>query len=236
MKARNFRYIRPASLEHAYRILQEGGGDAVPIAGGQSLVAGLNMRLSAPNLLVDIGELKELAVCRPRQQGDPPGRLDPAQRAAAIRARSQAPASPHAGRRAHRPCGDPQSRHARREPRLCRSGSRAAGLLRGARGHDRAGLARGRAGGHCRRLLQGSVRNRSPAGRTDRRGEVSGGAAEHRGGFRRTRAPPWRLRPGGTGGGGDDRGVAGSRRPGWSISAASTARGSRGPLPPRSQG
>jgi len=60
MKARNFRYIRPRSLDHAYRILAANEGDAVPIAGGQSLLAGLNMRLSAPKLLVDIGDLKEL--------------------------------------------------------------------------------------------------------------------------------------------------------------------------------
>ncbi|TMJ26831.1 MAG: xanthine dehydrogenase family protein subunit M [Alphaproteobacteria bacterium] len=60
MKARNFRYIRPASLDHAYRILAE-NGDAVPIAGGQSLLATLNMRLSAPKLLVDIADLDELA-------------------------------------------------------------------------------------------------------------------------------------------------------------------------------
>jgi len=60
MKARNFRYIRPSSLEEACRILADGGGDAVPLAGGQSLLAGLNMRLSAPKLLVDIGDLKEL--------------------------------------------------------------------------------------------------------------------------------------------------------------------------------
>ena len=33
----------------------------MPVAGGQSLLAGLNMRLSAPKLLVDIGDLKELA-------------------------------------------------------------------------------------------------------------------------------------------------------------------------------
>ena len=64
MKASNFRYIRPASLDHAYRILAENGGDAVPIAGGQSLLAGLNMRLSAPKLLVDIGDLKELRASR----------------------------------------------------------------------------------------------------------------------------------------------------------------------------
>ena len=61
MKARNFRYIRAASLDQAYRILAANEGDAVPLAGGQSLLATLNMRLSAPKLLVDIGELKELA-------------------------------------------------------------------------------------------------------------------------------------------------------------------------------
>jgi aerobic carbon-monoxide dehydrogenase medium subunit len=60
MKARNFRYIRPTSLDQACRILAEAGSDAVPLAGGQSLLAGLNMRLSAPKLLVDIGDLKEL--------------------------------------------------------------------------------------------------------------------------------------------------------------------------------
>ena len=60
MKARNFHYIRPSSLDQACCILAEGGGDAVPLAGGQSLLAGLNMRLSAPKLLVDIGDLKEL--------------------------------------------------------------------------------------------------------------------------------------------------------------------------------
>ena len=60
MKARNFRYIRPASLSEAYRILADAGDDAVPVAGGQSLLAGLNLRLSAPKILVDIGGLEEL--------------------------------------------------------------------------------------------------------------------------------------------------------------------------------
>ncbi len=61
MKARNFRYIRPRSLAHAYRILAEGGDEAIPVAGGQSLLASLNMRLSAPKLLVDISDLAELS-------------------------------------------------------------------------------------------------------------------------------------------------------------------------------
>ncbi len=60
MKARNFRYVRPTSLQDAFRILEDGAGEAVPLAGGQSLLAGLNMRLSAPKVLVDIGNLPEL--------------------------------------------------------------------------------------------------------------------------------------------------------------------------------
>ncbi|MFL6798140.1 MAG: FAD binding domain-containing protein [Xanthobacteraceae bacterium] len=59
MKARNFRYIRPRTLAQAFQTLGE-VVDAVPVAGGQSLLAGLNMRLSAPKLLVDIDNLKEL--------------------------------------------------------------------------------------------------------------------------------------------------------------------------------
>jgi carbon-monoxide dehydrogenase medium subunit len=60
MKARNFRYIRPRSLPEACRILADADGDAVALAGGQSLLAGLNMRLSSPRLLVDIADLQEL--------------------------------------------------------------------------------------------------------------------------------------------------------------------------------
>ena len=60
MKAPKFDYVKPASLEDALGVLAGGGQDAVPIAGGQSLLATLNMRLSAPDLLVDIGDLEEL--------------------------------------------------------------------------------------------------------------------------------------------------------------------------------
>jgi aerobic carbon-monoxide dehydrogenase medium subunit len=60
MKARSFRYVRPASLKEALQVLADAAGDAVPVAGGQSLLAGLNMRLSAPKLLVDISRLEEL--------------------------------------------------------------------------------------------------------------------------------------------------------------------------------
>ena len=55
MKPPPFDYIRAGSLEEALVALAEGGDDAKPIAGGQSLVPALNMRLVRPTVLVDIG-------------------------------------------------------------------------------------------------------------------------------------------------------------------------------------
>ncbi|MEH3144014.1 MAG: FAD binding domain-containing protein [Methylobacterium frigidaeris] len=61
MKAPDFAYARPASLDAALALLAEHGTDAVPLAGGQSLVTALNMRLSAPGLLVDLNAIPGLA-------------------------------------------------------------------------------------------------------------------------------------------------------------------------------
>src|SRR5690348_9938095 len=60
MKAPNLDYFRPRSLPEACSVLAQ-NEDAMPLAGGQSLLAALNLRLSSPKLLVDIGELPELA-------------------------------------------------------------------------------------------------------------------------------------------------------------------------------
>lgn len=54
MKPVHFDYVRPGSLEEALAALEEGGEDAKPIAGGQSLVPALNLRLVRPTLLVDL--------------------------------------------------------------------------------------------------------------------------------------------------------------------------------------
>ena len=54
MKPVAFDYVAAHSLEEALAALQEGGEDAKPIAGGQSLVPALNMRLVRPTLLVDL--------------------------------------------------------------------------------------------------------------------------------------------------------------------------------------
>ena len=54
MKPAAFDYVRARSLDEALAALASGGDDAKPIAGGQSLVPALNMRLVRPALLVDL--------------------------------------------------------------------------------------------------------------------------------------------------------------------------------------
>ena len=55
-----FDYVRPATLDEAIQALADGGEDAKIIAGGQSLMPLLRLRLAYPELLVDVGHLAEL--------------------------------------------------------------------------------------------------------------------------------------------------------------------------------
>jgi carbon-monoxide dehydrogenase medium subunit len=55
-----FDYVRPGSLDEAVRALADGGDDAKIIAGGQSLLPLLRLRLAFPELLVDVGALGQL--------------------------------------------------------------------------------------------------------------------------------------------------------------------------------
>ena len=117
-----FDYVRPGSLDEAVSALAGGGDDAKVIAGGQSLLPLLRLRLAYPELLVDVGGLDELRgvtdagdalvigartthyQLRPRPAG---GR--------ALRAAG-------AGRRHGGRPGGPAPRHARRLARACRPG------------------------------------------------------------------------------------------------------------------
>jgi aerobic carbon-monoxide dehydrogenase medium subunit len=56
----SFDYVRPSSVGDAVGALADGGEDAKVIAGGQSLLPLLRLRLAYPELLVDIGGLDEL--------------------------------------------------------------------------------------------------------------------------------------------------------------------------------
>jgi 2-furoyl-CoA dehydrogenase FAD binding subunit len=60
MKPRPFDYVRPDTVEEAIEILAEHGDDARVLAGGQTLLAMLNLRLVAPEVVVDITRMAEL--------------------------------------------------------------------------------------------------------------------------------------------------------------------------------
>ena len=61
MKPPPFAYVRPNTVDEVCALLDEHGYDAKLLAGGQSLMATLNMRLSAPELLIDINRIDGLA-------------------------------------------------------------------------------------------------------------------------------------------------------------------------------
>lgn len=55
-----FDYVAPSTLEEALDALRNGGDDAKIIAGGQSLLPVLRMRLNAPDLVIDLGKIESL--------------------------------------------------------------------------------------------------------------------------------------------------------------------------------
>ncbi|MQY10474.1 Carbon monoxide dehydrogenase medium chain [Streptomyces sp. RB5] len=64
----SFEYTAPRSVEDAVRALAEGGEEAKVLAGGQSLMPLLRMRLAFPELVVDVGGIPELRGVR--EDGD----------------------------------------------------------------------------------------------------------------------------------------------------------------------
>ena len=64
-----FAYQRPASLDEALDALAASDGSAKVLAGGQSLLPLLKLRLARPTTLIDIGRLRR-AEGRPRQLAD----------------------------------------------------------------------------------------------------------------------------------------------------------------------
>jgi aerobic carbon-monoxide dehydrogenase medium subunit len=61
LKAPSFAYARPGTLAEAFDLLERHGEGARILAGGQSLIPSLNMRLSSPELLVDITGIRGLS-------------------------------------------------------------------------------------------------------------------------------------------------------------------------------
>lgn len=64
----SFDYTAPSTLAEAVRALADGGDDAKVLAGGHSLLPVLKLRMAAPALIVDLGNIAELRGVR--QDGD----------------------------------------------------------------------------------------------------------------------------------------------------------------------
>jgi aerobic carbon-monoxide dehydrogenase medium subunit len=60
MKSPPFSYLKAQSLPHLFSVMAQYGDELRILAGGQTLLASLNMRLSEPQLLIDIRGLAEL--------------------------------------------------------------------------------------------------------------------------------------------------------------------------------
>lgn len=64
MKPAPFKYFRPESVEEIHYLLAEHGSEARILAGGQSLVPLMNMRILQPGVLIDINRCRDLAYLR----------------------------------------------------------------------------------------------------------------------------------------------------------------------------
>ena len=64
MKPKPFDYVRPDTVDEAILILAEHGDDARVLAGGQTLLAMLNLRVVEPAVLIDITRIPELGEIR----------------------------------------------------------------------------------------------------------------------------------------------------------------------------
>ena len=64
MKPAPFAYHRPATVDDALALLAQHGGEAKPLAGGQSLIPAMNFRLARPAVLIDLNRIATLAGIR----------------------------------------------------------------------------------------------------------------------------------------------------------------------------
>ena len=61
MKAPSFGYVKPRALGEVFDLLDQHGDEAKLLAGGQSLMPSLNLRLSSPAILIDLNAVPGLA-------------------------------------------------------------------------------------------------------------------------------------------------------------------------------
>jgi carbon-monoxide dehydrogenase medium subunit len=110
MKPVPFEYHRPASLAETFDLLDRYGDDGRLLAGGQSLVPALNLRLAAPRAVIDINRIPDLDAIRVTGEGLVIGALarqDVLERSPLVREHAPliASALPHVGHSAIRARG-----------------------------------------------------------------------------------------------------------------------------------
>ena len=69
MKPASFEFFDPRNLNEALSLLNEYGNDAKILAGGQSLMPLMNLRLVRPKVIIDINRVTELTYIQPRVEG-----------------------------------------------------------------------------------------------------------------------------------------------------------------------
>ncbi len=140
MKPRPFDYMRPDSVEEAMALLAEYGDDARMLAGGQSLLPMLNLRL------IDVRADRYFADRRARRhprsrRHDRDRRRGDAEQTDGVAAACRKTAARRRGAAVRRPFSDPQQGHRLRLDRACRSELGIAAGAGGARRRGRAALA-----------------------------------------------------------------------------------------------
>lgn len=69
MYPRKFDYYRPSSLSEAQALMGQYGADARPLAGGQSLIPLMKLRLAQPAVLIDLNRIPRLSYVRAEADG-----------------------------------------------------------------------------------------------------------------------------------------------------------------------
>lgn len=75
MKSAPFDYVRASSVEEVVKVLGEADGDGKILAGGQSLVPVLALRMARPAVLVDVNRIPGMGTIRPSEGGVEVGAL-----------------------------------------------------------------------------------------------------------------------------------------------------------------
>ena len=121
MKPRPFDYVRPDTVDEAVALLAEHGDEARILAGGQSLMAMMNLRLADPAMLIDIARIAELGAHPRSRRHDRGRRRGDAEQAAGLAGPEEEAAAARRRPALRRPFPDPQQGHGLRLDRARRS-------------------------------------------------------------------------------------------------------------------